>query len=229
MRGSRRRPRHEPHLKRARSTTVTPLSNGLARRYAERMRHFAWLCLLAFLPGCYQSFSDPFGRDGAVSPRDSGVFPTFDGGIAPLDTGVRPRRDAGPPRPFDAGSGVCVDGERVPSYSGPGCREETTRCLEGCEDEPSIGECQNQCLVDDPECVNCYNQTIVSCGNEVGCQAAWDELACCTERECPGIGDGVERLACGTDTCFDTFDRYSECVIDVLGACEMRISRCFAR
>lgn len=229
MRGSRRRPRHEPHLKRARSTTVAPLSNGLARRYAERMRHFAWLCVLAFVPGCYQSFSDPFGRDGAVSPRDSGVFPTFDGGIAPLDTGVRPRRDAGPPRPFDAGSGVCVDGERVPDYAGPGCSEGTVECLRRCEREPDPVECQNDCLVSDLECVTCYNQTIVACGNAAGCQGLWDRFACCADAACPGIGTGIDRLSCGSDVCFDELDSYGTCVSDVFGSCEMQLSLCFAR
>ncbi len=205
------------------------------------MRHLA--CFAAFsllVQGCYQSYTDPSVRlpDGAMGPvRDGGPVPVDDAGIVlpsdaggprPVDAG-RPRPvDAGDPRPIDAGSGaVCEEGEIVPEYVGPGCGDMTLECLRGCEERGEPEDCFNDCVLSDPECVRCYNETVISCGNEVGCQPLWDEVACCTDEACPGSSPGLGRLECAADACFDLFDRYSQCLSERFGPCDMRLSLCF--
>ncbi|MFK7990219.1 MAG: hypothetical protein AB8I08_29635 [Sandaracinaceae bacterium] len=179
------------------------------------MRFLTLLFVLVTSSGCYQSF------DGADDPR-----PVFDAGVV-RDVGP-PERDARPPVDPDAGPAdprpgdVCEDGEQIrpPAVS---CRAETRRCIEDCVDlEP---ECQERCLSEDPACVTCVNARLLACFNDQGCQAEWDEFACCTEAFCPD-DRGVDRLNCLVPRCEGLLDQYSDCVNSGF-FCEDEPSLCF--
>lgn len=181
------------------------------------MRHVV-LALVLLLPGCYESFTvsgvgDAGGAEGGVSALDSTIPPA-------------PEPDTGVPVP----AGPCDGGEIVPAYSGPGCAAETLACLEGCSTDPtSPPECSESCLAGDPECIACFNQTIISCTNRMSCQAEWNAFACCAEMRCPEVGDGADRLACAmTGECLMELDVYTTCADGGgFAACNMEIQRCF--
>ncbi len=172
------------------------------------------LALLAVLPGCYESFTATRGDAGA---REDGAPPASDATPPP------------PPPPPETG-GPCERGEIVPDYEGPGCSGATLSCLEECAADPSAPpDCSSACLDDDPECVACFNQTIIACSNRVACQAEWNAFACCTERSCPEVGDFAERLACAAaGACLEELDEYATCADGGgFAACNMEVQRCF--
>ncbi len=182
------------------------------------MRCVATFVLCALLPGCYESFTVPEGRDGAT-PVD-GASPIADASVPPT-----------PSPPVDAARrGVCDLGELVPPYDGPGCAPDTLACLEGCMSEPTAPpDCSDGCVAADPECILCFNQSIVSCSNRIACQGEWNAFACCAELQCPAIDGGIDRLACaGTGACTAELDAYTTCA-DGGGfeACSAEIQRCF--
>lgn len=182
------------------------------------MRH-AVLALLVLLPGCYESVTIAERRDGGP------VAPAADGGPAP-SPGPMPR-DAGPPAPPP---GPCDAGEVVPPYVGPGCAAETLACLDACSADPMPAACTDACLASDPECVLCFNQTLIACANQHSCQAEWNGFACCADTRCPSAGDGIERLACAAEgECLAELDAYATCA-DGGGfeACNSEVTRCFA-
>lgn len=189
------------------------------------MRRVAFLVISAgVLPvaGCYESFSLPseLSPDGAV--RDAGV-------VAPPDAGrdgARPN-DSGP---RDAGVSPCATGETIPPYAGPGCATSTRACIEACNLDPSAPpDCVDLCFADDFECAECVNHTLITCANELGCQAAWNAFACCTETECPGVGSGLGRLDCAAaGLCLPEVDAYGACIeMRDLTTCDTRIQNCF--
>lgn len=176
------------------------------------------LALVALAPGCYESFTRPLD----VIIRDSGPLP--DGGV-----GVEPSPSDGG-RPYD--SAVTTDtgvlpvctGEVVGAYEGPGCAPETRRCLEACDESG----CTDACYAADPECMRCLNETLVSCGNQLGCQAVWDVFACCTTFSCPELGDGLDRFICAASgACEPELVAYAECLSgEIIATCEPRLVAC---
>lgn len=178
------------------------------------------LALLAVLPGCYKSFDATRGDGGAL---EDGATPEDDAAPAPDATTPVP-----PPEP----EGPCERGEIVPPYEGPGCATATLACLETCAADPSAPpDCSDACLASDPECVVCFNQTIIACSNRLACQGEWNAFACCTETSCPGVGDGVDRLFCAAEgACLEQLDEYATCADGGgFAACNTEVQRCFER
>jgi len=135
-----------------------------------------------------------------------------------------PGRDSGSPR-VDAGGDVCETGERLAPYDGPRCRPDTVECLRACEADPDPGFCQDECFSSDDVCVQCVNETIIRCAANNGCQAEWDEYACCAEERCPGFVE-ADRLFCAEE-CGVTFDAFVECLnIRAIDICEPQLERC---
>ncbi len=179
----------------------------------------AVLSVLPFALGCYDSVpvTDAPSRDMGPTARDGG----------PGRDAFVPRRDAFVPPPIDAGGDVCVTGERLAPYAGPTCRPETAECLEGCGADPDPGFCQDECFAADETCVQCLNETVIRCAANNGCQAEWDEYACCSEELCPGAVE-VDRLIC-SDDCTSQLELFVDCLNDrALGVCEAEFEGCLA-
>lgn len=177
------------------------------------------------LLGCYDAYEvgDPLvSSDAAV--RDAAPVP---GDATPLPRDASPSpRDAfaPPPPPRDAGMPVCREG--TPSvYDGPRCARSTQACLEGCEDGAfDEEECVNDCVRAEPACVECLIGEIVECSVPAsGCQAAWDEFACCRATECRGL----ELIDCFNGPCFDATDRMFACFDSSIDRCAEAQGLCF--
>ncbi|HEY8427630.1 MAG TPA: hypothetical protein VIL20_04615, partial [Sandaracinaceae bacterium] len=134
--------------------------------------------------------------------------------------------DAGPPAPPP---GACEAGELVPPYEGLGCSVETLACLDTCNADPMPAACGDACITGDPECVRCFDQTLIACANRRSCQAPWNAFACCTETRCPTVGGGLMRLACAAEgACLAELDAYASCLDGAFEPCTSEIARCFA-
>lgn len=161
---------------------------------------FALLVVVSALPACYVSHE-------SLTVRRS------DGGVAPPTDAARPpaRRDAGMP-PMDSGFG-CFPDVFVPPYDGAGCREDTRRCVDDCFASGDPEFCFQDCVASDPECSLCFNQTLISCANGLGCQPEWDEFACCAWTVNPECRDRRDAtlIECGMG-CEPNLERYSECI-----------------
>ena len=164
----------------------------------------AHVLLLIALVGCY----------GARTPDDAGPPPR---------DGFRPMPDSGPP--LDCRS------EIVEPYSEtPPCSESVNACIRRCMTTGGDG-CVEMCLAAEPECQRCFYQSMIACGNEMGCQDAWGEFACCTESIpiCADAG-GFDRLNCagscmaeieGWSTCLESVGLMS-CILDTQPRCNLR-------
>ncbi|MDQ3035205.1 MAG: hypothetical protein M3Y87_22555 [Myxococcota bacterium] len=159
------------------------------------MRYALLVALIASLAsGCY-----------AARERE-GARPALDGG-APLDA-IAVFRDATTP---DAGSERC-ETEVVGRWDrmGIACSERVGECVRDC----SMGgsdDCVGGCIELEPDCQRCFYQTVISCGNELGCLDRWRDFACCAEGVPPcRDARGVERLACA-GPCSSELDEWSAC------------------
>jgi len=186
------------------------------------LRPVAAVVAVVAFSACYDSTVTDDGPvitfDASPGARDGGPP---DAPTPARDLGPRPR-DAGPT--LDAGS-ACEVGEVLGPFPGPRCTAETTECLQSCESEPDIEDCQDGCFATDPACVTCLNETVIRCINANGCQEPWDGVACCTEERCPGL-TGAARLDCGG--CFGEVEGYFECAnASAIDVCEDAFLECF--
>ena len=144
----------------------------------------------------------------AVDPRPNGVDPTQGGGLTALDVATGERVwFAAPP--------VCPENAEV-------CSPAVSECIRACTTE----ECPGECINSEPDCLWCFYQSMIACANPLGCQDAWNELACCTESVplCSGRA-GVRRLECA-GSCPELGDAYGMCInafgMECFGAAAMR-------
>jgi len=107
-------------------------------------------------------------------------------------------------------------------YSGtPPCANSTLVCMTMCQDI----NCQNNCLLMDPNqtsCLNCVNQNMVSCVNRISCQSDYDAYACCIQNNCPQNPDD-----CAETTCAAQNQRYEQCFGATSGQCNSDLLMCF--
>lgn len=185
------------------------------------------IAALVLATGCYESYTRPFDvlrPDGSVD----GARPPIEGGVpieSPGDASTS-RPDAGPGRDAgrDAGEDRCL-GEEVPDYEGPGCAPETLACLGACAE----ADCASACLAADPECQRCFDQTLIACGNELGCQELWDAFACCTDWMCTSPAEGADRVTCAAEAgvCEAELAAYGRCLGgEVVRECQARFAAC---
>ena len=149
---------------------------------------------------------------GCYESRQAGtpIVTLMDGGTS-VDAGtVISRPDSGRTTP-DAGRASCTDPIR--EYEGPRCRPDTLDCFAACE-----GDACQECYERDLACQACVNTTMVACASRLGCEEAWERLACCAEASsCPSL-DVMDVLACGSGACMAEVDALVVCVNELLGA-----------
>jgi hypothetical protein len=137
-------------------------------------------------------------------------MPRFDGAPEPLPDGAPAPRDAqfSPDAPED---GAVACGDVVAPYDGPGCAEETLACVGSCD--PGDPDCMDACVALDAECDACATRTVISCANSLGCQATWDEFACCAHgsAECAPLS-GVDLVECAAPVCDEHLIDYEACI-----------------
>ena len=102
--------------------------------------------------------------------------------------------------------GIC-EPERIVAPTSPACAASTRTCLEACQDDA----CVDGCFAAEPDpdaCFECLDSAYLSCANDAGCQAQWDDLDCCIQ----GCADPASD-ECFTSTCATEVDGYDACLV----------------
>jgi hypothetical protein len=113
----------------------------------------------------------------------------------------------------------------VGSFDGTACSRDTLSCIAECGDD---FRCREFCLSIDPggeRCRRCINSNYISCVNDAGCQALWEELACCVNTVCPR-----ERgLPCLMTECAEENEAWDACEAGIResGLCDEAALSCF--
>jgi hypothetical protein len=125
-------------------------------------------------------------------------------------------------------SGVCVGDERFDSTcepdvvempTEPACTAQTQSCIDACVTD----NCYDNCLDADADpdgCGDCIDEAYVACGNQMGCQVAWDTLQCCYQ-------DCEEPAATCNAECEAEVDTYDGCLEYFDEACSDVAAVCF--
>lgn len=179
------------------------------------MLRFALASILLF--GCY----DAYETGDVIAPSDGGVRTDgsvrSDAGPRPVDAGRDARMPPPPPPP------ICRDG--TPStYEGDRCSRQTRECVEECFAIGDEGDCVDQCIFEEPVCVECLIGVVVECAVPATmCQPQWDEFACCRDTECRGL----ELIDCYNGPCLEAAERMFDCFEPALDRCAEIQSLCF--
>jgi len=130
--------------------------------------------------------------------------------------------DAAPPSPDAAGD--CPASTIGLYMGGAACSTETQICITDCG-SPAEPDCVTACIAaDTAACTTCLNQNTVFCSNSMGCQDAWDALACCTVEQC---GDPPVAGCDPTASCPSEWVTYGKCAQSVQAECESTLAMCF--
>ena len=125
---------------------------------------------------------------------------------------------------------TCNTGTGVCESSTP-CGTETVDVADGlCA--PSTVECVTSggdfatCVDADPDpagCAGCIDQNLISCANDMGCQTAWNQVACCRDDNCAGTLDDP----CVMGACASQWTAFTGCLETLAaGACVEHVNAC---
>lgn len=154
------------------------------------------------------------------------------GGIMIMDSG--PGSDSGPTGTDSGPTGdrfsPCTENTPLPQNvaapTAPACDATTGTCAMACAD----ATCFQACIDADPgatammnPCSACVFVAQTACVNQTGCQADWEEVACCVNQTCPT--DAM--LSCIGTTCMAANSAWETCANAAVSGCGAAIDVCF--